>query len=197
MIKLDARFSKLVIWRRKMLFLRKIMKQYEREKSNEKNDVRVIRIQLTRIVSSMKALKNVVHWMINVLSQFLRYLFNVCKRAYLITSSSETLTMMFSMLSKTIENARAFSSRSILALRRKRRIAQKILRARISISSRTRSSSSNQSLSSSSSSRRRRRRKWKKEKKTLNKRSFFVSFKFRSRSRRSLRAIVFSSRESR
>ncbi len=57
MIKLDVRFSKLVAWRRKMLFLRKIMKQYEREKSNEKNDVQTIWIQLTRIVSSMKVLK--------------------------------------------------------------------------------------------------------------------------------------------
>jgi hypothetical protein len=99
-IKLDTRFSKLVAWRRKMPFLRKIMKQYEREKSNEKNDVWTIRTQLTRIVSSMKALENVVRWMINMLSQFLRFLFNTCKRVYLIASLKETSTTMSSTLSK-------------------------------------------------------------------------------------------------
>jgi hypothetical protein len=60
MIKFDARFSKLIVWRRKMFFLRKIIKQYEREKSNEKNDVRAIQIQFTRIVSFLKTLENVV-----------------------------------------------------------------------------------------------------------------------------------------
>ncbi len=60
MIKLDVRFSKLVAWRHKMFFLRKIMKQYERKKSNEKNDIRAIRTQLIQLVSLMKMLENVV-----------------------------------------------------------------------------------------------------------------------------------------
>jgi hypothetical protein len=45
---------------RKMLFLRKLMKQRERERSNEKKNLFVIRRQLDRLANFMKTLENIV-----------------------------------------------------------------------------------------------------------------------------------------
>jgi hypothetical protein len=44
---------------RKMLFLRKLMKQRKRERSNEKKDFFVVRRQLDRFANFMKILENI------------------------------------------------------------------------------------------------------------------------------------------
>jgi hypothetical protein len=45
---------------RKMLFLRKLMKQRKRERSNEKKDLLVVRRQLDRLANFMKILEDIV-----------------------------------------------------------------------------------------------------------------------------------------
>jgi hypothetical protein len=44
---------------RKVLFLRKLMKQRERERSNEKKNLLVVRRQFDRLANFMKILENI------------------------------------------------------------------------------------------------------------------------------------------
>ncbi len=59
-----------VAWMRKMLFLRKLMKQRERERSNEKKNLFVIRRQFDRLATFMKILEDIARWIVNVLTCF-------------------------------------------------------------------------------------------------------------------------------
>ncbi len=110
--------------------------------------------------------------MINFLSQSSCFLFNVCKRACLIASSNETLTTMSSTLSKTIEKAHVFSSRSILASLRKEdsTSAFNARPARISFSSRSRLSRKRKRTRERRKRKKRKKKKKRKRKKERKKR---------------------------
>ncbi len=74
-----------VAWVRKMLFFRKLMKQWKRERSNEKKDLFVVRRQFDRLANFMKILEDLVRWVVNVLTWFDRlrwfYQIDVSKRS--------------------------------------------------------------------------------------------------------------------
>ncbi len=72
-------------WVRKMLFLRKLMKQRKRERSNEKRDLFVVRRQLDQLANFMKILEDLARWIVDVLTWFDRlrwsYQIDVSKRS--------------------------------------------------------------------------------------------------------------------
>jgi hypothetical protein len=52
-------------WIRKVLFLRKLMKQREKKRLEEKKNILVMRRQLFRLVNFIEILENIARWVVN------------------------------------------------------------------------------------------------------------------------------------
>jgi hypothetical protein len=59
-------------WVRKVLSLKKLMKQREKERFEKKKDIFAIRKQLFRLVNFIEILENIARWIVNVNSFFCR-----------------------------------------------------------------------------------------------------------------------------